>query len=54
MALLDGDMHSGEEWNSNPNGSTIDRTLSELSFVNTIPQQYKLVFKQQTKLGWEL
>ena len=25
VALLDSDTHSGEDWNSNPNGSTIDR-----------------------------
>ena len=24
LALLDGDTHSSEEWNSNPNGSTMD------------------------------
>ena len=29
LALLDGDTHSGEEWNGNPNGSTMDRTISE-------------------------
>ena len=52
-ALLDGDTHSGKDKNGNPNGSTIDRTISELLFDEAIPNQYKTAFQQQTKLGWE-
>ena len=39
LALLDGDTHSGEEWNGNPNGSRTERTISELLNDDTIPQQ---------------
>ena len=53
VALQQGDTHSGEVWNGNPNVSTIDRTISELLFDETIPKQYKTAFQQQTKLGWE-
>ena len=53
LILLDEDTHSGKEWNGNPNGSTIDRTISELLYDDTIPQHYKMVFQQQTKVGWE-
>ena len=52
MALLGGDTHSGEDWNGNPNGSTIDRTSSELLFDKTIPHLYKTAFQQKIKLGW--
>ena len=44
---------SDEDWNGNPNGSAIDRTISELLFDETIPNQYKTAFQQQMKLGWE-
>ena len=53
VALQEGNTHSGEEWNGNPNRSTIDRTTSELLLDKTIPNQYNMVFQQQTKLGWE-
>ena len=53
VALQEGDTHSGEDWNGNPNGSTIDRTISELLFDEAIPNQYNTAFQQQTKLGWE-
>ena len=33
--------------------STMDRTISELLYDDTIPQHYKTVFQQQTKIGWE-
>ena len=36
VPLQDGDTHSGEDWNCNPNRSTIDRTISELLFDETI------------------
>ena len=32
VALQEGNTHSGEDWNGNPNGSPIDRTISELLF----------------------
>ena len=38
LALLDGDTHRGEDWNDNPNGSTMDNTNSELLYDSTIPQ----------------
>ena len=53
VALQEGDTHGGENWNDNPNGPTIDRTISELLFDETIPNQYKTAFQAQTKLGWE-
>ena len=53
LTLIDGDTHSGEDWNGNINGSTMDRTIWELLYDDTIPQQYKTVFQQQMKLGWE-
>ena len=53
LALLDGDTHSSEEWNSNPNGSTMDWTISELLYDDMIPQQYKMASQQQTMVGWE-
>ena len=53
VALQVGDTHSGKDWNGIPNGSTIDRTVSELLFDETIAHQYKTAFEQQTKLGWE-
>ena len=53
VTLLDVDTYSGEDWNGNRNGSTIDRTISEKLFDKTIPHQYKTVFQQQAKLGWE-
>ena len=53
LALLDGDMHSGEEWNSNPNVSRTEKTISKLLNDNRIPQHYKTVFQQQRKVGWE-
>ena len=37
VALQQGDTHSGEDWNGNPNGSTIDSTISELLFDEAIP-----------------
>ena len=43
----------GEDWNSNPNGSTLGRIILKLLFDDSIPQQYKTAFQQQTKLGWE-
>ena len=46
VALLDGNTHSGEDWNGSPNESTIDRTISKLLFDEIIPQQYKTAFKQ--------
>ena len=53
VVLLDSDTHSGEERNGNSNGSTMERTISELLYDDMIPTQYKMAFKQQTKLGWE-
>ena len=53
LALLNGDTHNGEEWNGNPNGSMTKITISELLNGETIPQQYKTAFQQQTKIGWE-
>ena len=45
LALLDRDTHSGKEWNGNPDGSMIDRTISELLYDDTIPHQYKTAFQ---------
>ena len=53
VALQEGDTYSGEGWNGNPNGSTIDRTISEILLDEAIPNQYKTALQQQTKLGWE-
>ena len=39
LALLDGDTHSGEEWNGNPNGSRTERASLELLNDKTITQQ---------------
>ena len=53
LALLDGDTHSGKEWNGSPNGSRMVRKISELLNDDRIPQQYKTAFQQQMKVGWE-
>ena len=50
LSLLDGDTHSGEEWNGNPNGSRTERTISELLNDNRIPQHYKGI--PATDEGW--
>ena len=46
-------MHSGKDWNGKPNEPTTERTISELLNDEAIPQQFKTVFQQQTKIGWE-
>ena len=51
LALLDGETYSGEDWNGNPNGSTMNRTILKKKSDNTIPQHYKMVFQQQMKVG---
>ena len=53
LALITRDTHIGEDWNGNPERSMIEITISELLNDETIPQQFKMVFQQQTKLGRE-
>ena len=53
LILINGDTHSGEDWNRNPEGSMIEMAVSDLLDDETIPQQYKTAFQQQTKIGWE-
>ena len=53
LALLDGDTHSGKEWNGKPNRSRMEITISELLNDKTITQQYRTEFQQPTKIGWE-
>ena len=53
LALLDGDTDSGKEWNGNPNGSIMERTILELLNDNRIPQHYKMAFQQQANVGRE-
>ena len=51
LALSNGDTHSVND--GNRDGSMIEMTISELLNDKTIPQQFKMAFQQQTKLGWE-
>ena len=53
LVLINGDTHSGEDWNGNSEGSITEMTISDLLDDKTIPHQYKTAFPQQTKIGWE-
>ena len=53
LALINGDTHSSEDWNQNPEVLMTEMTISDLLNDEAIPQQYKTAFQQQTKIGWE-
>ena len=53
LALLNGETHSGEDWNGNPEGSITEMTIPDLLNDEMTPQHYKTAFQQQTKIGWE-
>ena len=52
LALINGDIHIGEDCNDNPKGSMTEITISELLNNKAISQQFKMAFQQQTKLWW--
>ena len=38
LALINGDTHSGEDWNRNPKGSMTEMAISDLLNDKAIPQ----------------